>query len=92
MSGLWENNPMRLQLGSLLMDNKRVRINKNSYFDMPKDDDTADLERCSKKWKEGCEPRLQKSTDDENTAPVLQRTLKLLTAATMAILKKKRVS
>jgi hypothetical protein len=66
MSGLWENNPMRLQLGSLLVNNKRVRIDEKSYFEMPKDDDTADLERCSKKWKEGGEPRYQKSTDDEN--------------------------
>jgi hypothetical protein len=34
MSGLWEKSPMMLQLGSLLVDNKRVRIDKDSYFDM----------------------------------------------------------
>jgi hypothetical protein len=70
MSGLWEKNPMRLHLGSLLVDNKRVCIDEQSYFEMPKDDDTADLERCSKKWKEGGEPRFQKKNSDENTAPV----------------------
>jgi hypothetical protein len=69
MSGLWEKSPMRLQLGSLLVDNKRVRIDENSYFEMPKDDDSADLERCSKKWKEGGGQRVQKKINDENTAP-----------------------
>jgi hypothetical protein len=74
MSGLWENNPMRMQLGSLLVDNKMFRIDKKSYFEMPKDDDTADLECCSKKWKEGGEPRYQKRTDDVNMAPVPKNT------------------
>jgi hypothetical protein len=70
MSGLWEDNPMRLQLGSLLVDNKRVRIDEKSYFEMPKDGDTADLERCSKKWKEGGVSRGIKKKVDENTAPM----------------------
>lgn len=64
---------MRLQLGSLFVNNKKVWIDENSYFEISKDDDSADLDCCNKKWKEGHVKHVKKSEkheDDENTAPV----------------------
>jgi hypothetical protein len=71
MLDLWEKSLTRPQLGSLLVDNKIIWIDEDSYFEMPKDDDSADLEHCSKKWKEGCEKRDKKSINDENMALVV---------------------
>jgi hypothetical protein len=78
MSGLWKTKPIRVSLGSLVIDNKRVRIDENSYFEMDKTDDIQDLERCDKQWKTGHVKRV-KSEDyvpsethenDENNPPV----------------------
>jgi hypothetical protein len=69
MSGIWHNQPMAIDLGVLRIDNKRVRIDENSYFDMEKDDDNLDMERCDKKWKDGDVKRARKNKSNENTPP-----------------------
>jgi hypothetical protein len=78
MSGWWESKPMRVNLGSLIIDNKRVRIDKNSYFKMDKKDKAGNLECCDKEWKAGsvkkvkCEEYVAdgKHENDENNPPV----------------------
>jgi hypothetical protein len=68
----------RVSLGSLIIDNKRVRIDENSYFEMDEKDNAGDLERCDKEWKTGkvkkvkCEEFVEDANheNDENNPPV----------------------
>jgi hypothetical protein len=46
IDGSWRTTPMMIQLGSVLVDTKKVRVDEHSYFQMEKYDDTTDLERC----------------------------------------------
>jgi hypothetical protein len=66
MSGMLETKPMRVSLGSLVIDNKRVRINKNCYFEMDETDDNGNLECCDKQWKTGS---IKKVKSEEYIAP-----------------------
>lgn len=51
IDGSWRTTPMRLQLGSMLVDAKRVRVDERSYFEMDKQDDSGDLRSCERAWK-----------------------------------------
>ena len=61
MDANWQKSPMRIDLGTMLVDNKRVRVDENSYFESRNNDDTdsMDLKRSEKLWNEGktCENR-----------------------------------
>ncbi len=53
MLGDWKTNRVRLHLGTLMLDNRIVRIDAASYKDMKKDDtntDFEDMEACLKSW------------------------------------------
>jgi hypothetical protein len=71
MDGNWQKSPMRIDLGIMLVDNKRLRVDENSFFETQNngDSDSKDLERSEKLWSEGKEKRVKKSINDENTPP-----------------------
>jgi hypothetical protein len=70
MDGNWQKSPMRMSLGSMLVDNKRVHVDENSYFELQNEGDTdsMDLELSENLWKEGKKKRA-KSGNDENKPP-----------------------
>jgi hypothetical protein len=54
LSGNWEKSYLRVDLGTLVLDNTVVRYDKQSYDDMDKDD-KQDMKQCKVAW----EKRLQ---------------------------------
>jgi hypothetical protein len=48
IDGSWRTTPMHLQLGLMLVDAKRVRVDKRSYFEMDKQDDSGNLLSCER--------------------------------------------
>ncbi len=71
MDGNWQQSPMKIDLGIMLVDNERVRVDKNSYFETQNngDSDSKDLQQSEKLWSEGKEKRVKKESNDENTPP-----------------------
>jgi hypothetical protein len=49
MAGKWKKHPIRLQLGTLLLDNTTIRFDKESYKEMAHDR-KEDLEQCEVAW------------------------------------------
>jgi hypothetical protein len=49
--GSWRTTPMHLQLGSMLVDTKRVRVDEQSYFHIKKEDNIGDMQHCEHAWK-----------------------------------------
>jgi hypothetical protein len=43
---------MSIQLGSMLVDTKKVRVDKRLYFQMEKYNNATNLECCPQAWKE----------------------------------------
>ena len=75
MDGNWQNSPMRMSLGSMLVDNKRVRVDENSYFELQNngDSNSMDLKRSENLWNEGKKKRAKSGKgeyeNDENKPP-----------------------
>jgi hypothetical protein len=59
MEGKWQNKPLRVDLGTLLLDNSTIRIDKDSYTEMDKDN-KADLVQCEVAWDRKVEKELKK--------------------------------
>jgi hypothetical protein len=51
IDGNWRTLPMRLDLGTLLVDTRAMRVDEWLYYNMDKNDNTADLFHCEKAWK-----------------------------------------
>jgi hypothetical protein len=51
MNQSWRDTPMKLNLGSLLVDTKVVRIDEASYYDMSPNGDATDMDVIEATWK-----------------------------------------
>jgi hypothetical protein len=69
IDGGWRNTPMKIHLGSMLVDQKKVRVCERSYFQMEKEDDGADLQRCEKIWVAAGARYKRASTSPDNIHP-----------------------
>ena len=49
MAGKWEKQPIKLNLGVLLIDNKVIRIDNQSYAEMQQDK-KKDMIACEVSW------------------------------------------
>jgi hypothetical protein len=49
MAGKWKKQPIRLSLGTLLLDNSTIRFDKDSYDEMEQDRE-KDLDQCEVAW------------------------------------------
>ena len=49
IEGKWKTQPVRVNLGTLMLDNTVIRFDPNSYNEMEKDD-KKDLESCKTAW------------------------------------------
>ena len=67
----WQKSPMSIDLGIMVVDNKRLRVDKKSYFETQNDgdSDSKDLQRSEKIWNEGKEKRVRTCEGDENRPP-----------------------
>jgi hypothetical protein len=59
MAGKWKQKPIRLDLGTLLLDNTVIRFDKQSYVEMEKDG-SKDLLQCEVAWGRKIEMELKK--------------------------------
>jgi hypothetical protein len=59
MSGKWTKQPIRLELGTLLLDNGVIRFDKESYDGMDKDS-KKDMLQCEKAWGDKIDMELKK--------------------------------
>ena len=71
MDGNWQKCAMTIDLGTMLVDNKRVRVDENSYFETQNNSDTdsMDLKRSENLWIEGKAKRVRNDINDENKPP-----------------------
>jgi hypothetical protein len=67
MQGKWEKQPIKLDLGVLLLDNRVIRIDNQSYAEMEQDK-KKDLVQCEVSWKKNLDNEMKKRgitrTDD----------------------------
>jgi hypothetical protein len=54
--GSWKTKPVRINLGTILLDNTVIRFDPSSYHEMEKND-KKDMEQCEVAWRKkiGCE-------------------------------------
>ena len=52
MDGLWQNKPVWINLGTLLLDNDAVHFDSHSYHQMVKNNDKLDMAQCKVAWDE----------------------------------------
>ena len=67
--GKWKTQPVRVDLGTLMLDNSVIRFDPGSYIEMEKDN-TKDLKSCETAWLKKLRSELKKrgiETDDDGT-------------------------
>jgi hypothetical protein len=72
MLGDWKTNRVRLNLGTLMLDNRIVRIDAGSCGQMKKDEtntDVADMEACCKSWNKKITREFMRRNVDQQEEP-----------------------
>jgi hypothetical protein len=73
MLGNWKTNRVHLHLGTLMLDNRIVRINAASYKEMKKDNtntDVEDMEACCKSWNKKITREIMRRDVDKQVQPL----------------------
>ena len=86
MVGDWRTNRVRLHLGTLMLDNRIVRIDAASYKAMKRDatnTDVQDMEACCKSWNKKIKREIMRRNVDKQKTPSPSKKMKTAFATYM---------